>query len=73
MGDCDEIYFRDYLAAHPEVAKAYERLKLQLWKEYAFDRDGYTNAKTAFIAKYTAEAKAHMRLGEGPSQHAIEP
>ena len=29
-GDNDELYFRDYLNDHPEVAKEYETLKLRL-------------------------------------------
>ncbi len=56
-GDNDELYFRDYLNEHPLCAKAYEALKLDLWKKFEHDRDGYTGAKTAFIEKYTAEAK----------------
>ena len=57
FGDNDEIYFRDYLIAHPDVAKEYENLKLKLWKEFEHDRDGYTSAKGEFIAKYTEFAK----------------
>lgn len=56
--DHDELYFRDYLLEHPEVAKKYEAMKLKLWKEYELDRDGYTNAKAEFVNKYTQEAKA---------------
>ena len=56
-GDIDEIYFRDYLNARPDVAKEYEKLKLQLWKEYEHDRDAYTQAKTQFVNKYTRLAK----------------
>lgn len=56
-GDTDEIYFRDYLNAHPDIAREYERLKLRLWKEYEHDRDAYTNAKTEFVKKYTLIAK----------------
>ena len=56
-GDCDELYFRDYLLECPAVAKEYERLKLSLWKAYEHDRDGYTNAKTEFVKGYTQEAK----------------
>ena len=56
-GDCDEVYFRDYLKENPDIAKAYEGLKLGLWKEYEYNRDGYTNAKTEFIQKYTNLAK----------------
>ncbi len=56
-GDNDELYFRDYLAEHVEIAAEYEKLKLKLWKKYEHDRDAYTNAKTEFIVKYTQEAK----------------
>ena len=56
-GDNDEIYFRDYLNTHPEIAKEYETLKLGLWKKFEHDRDGYTEAKSEFIIKYTILAK----------------
>ena len=56
-GDNDELYFRDYLNEHPAVAKEYETLKLRLWKQYEHDRDAYTDAKTDFISKWTAEAR----------------
>lgn len=56
-GDNDELYFRDYLLADPEIAKAYEKLKLSLWKRYEHDRDGYTEAKTDFVRKYTQIAQ----------------
>lgn len=55
-GDNDEIYFRDYLKAHREAAKEYEQLKLRLWKKFEHDRDGYTNAKTELVKKYTLKA-----------------
>lgn len=57
LGDNDELYFRDYLNAYSNVAKEYERLKLSLWKKFEYDRDGYTNAKTDFIKKYTVKGK----------------
>ena len=56
-GDTDEIYFRDYLNAHPDIAKEYEELKLRLCKAYEHNRDAYTEAKTQFVTKYTALAK----------------
>ena len=56
-GDNDELYFRDYLNEHPQVAKDYESLKLELWKKFEHDRDAYTNAKTEFIRKWTTEAR----------------
>lgn len=38
--DIDELYFHDYLLEFPEIAKEYETLKLQLWKQYEYDREG---------------------------------
>lgn len=57
VGDNDEIYFRDYLIENGDIAKQYEKLKLQLWKEFEHDRDGYTDAKSDFIRKYTKIAR----------------
>lgn len=56
-GDNDELYFREYLINHPDVAKEYEKLKLDLWTKYEHNRDEYTNAKAEFVSKYTYEAK----------------
>lgn len=56
-GDNDELYFRDFLNEHPEVAREYEALKLALWKRYEHNRNAYTEAKTDFIASITACAK----------------
>ena len=56
-GDNDEIFFRDYLNTHPEIAKEYEALKLELWKKFEHNRDGYTDAKGEFVKRYTALAK----------------
>ena len=53
----NELYFRDYLMEHEEVAKEYGKLKLELIKRYEHDRDGYTNAKSDFILKYSERAK----------------
>lgn len=56
-GAKDEVYFRDYLRAHPKTAQSYEKLKLRLQREYTHDRDGYTEAKTAFIRAITKKAR----------------
>ena len=56
-GDNNELYFRDYLNEHPQIAKEYEQLKLDLWKQYEHDRDGYTEAKSDFVANWTLAAK----------------
>jgi|SRR5690554_1063114 len=56
-GDWDELYFRDYLISHPEVADEYGKLKLKLKEEYEHDRDGYTLAKSDFIKGVTKMAR----------------
>ena len=50
-------YFRDYLVDHTDVAEQYGNLKLCLLKEYKYNRDGYTEAKSEFIKRYTEQAK----------------
>ena len=57
-GDNDELYFRDYLNAHPHAAKDYEVLKLRLWKRFEHNRNAYTEAKTEFIRAVTTKARA---------------
>ncbi len=56
-GDNDELYFRDYLNDNPGAAKEYEQLKLKLRRQYERNRDGYTEAKTELVKKYTSAAK----------------
>ena len=55
-GDNDEIYFRDYLIDHPDIAKEYERLKLSLLPRFKHNRDAYTEAKTDFVSKISADS-----------------
>ena len=57
LGEQKEVIFRDYLNAHPEDARAYEALKLSLWKPFEHDRDGYTRAKTDFVEEILQRAK----------------
>lgn len=56
-GDNDELYFRDYLRDHPDAAREYERIKLELWHQYEHDRDGYTAAKGDYVRQCTEEAR----------------
>lgn len=56
-GDNDELYFRDYMNNNLVLAGEYEKLKISLWKKYEHNRDAYTNAKSAFVEKYTRCAK----------------
>lgn len=57
--DNDEIRFRDYLRLHPDEAKRYERLKLDLLQRYGSDRDAYTAGKSGFVARIIALAKGN--------------
>ncbi len=52
------ILFRDYLRAHPDVAKEYEALKRQLAAQFAFNRPAYQDAKTDFIKAVEVKARA---------------
>jgi GrpB-like predicted nucleotidyltransferase (UPF0157 family) len=56
-GDWGELYFRDYLISHPDIADEYARLKISLKEQYTYDRDGYTEAKGEFVKKYTDKAR----------------
>ena len=50
------IRFRDWLRAHPEDRDRYAMLKRSLATEHRDDRDGYTEAKSAFIASVIERA-----------------
>jgi len=56
-GDWAELYFRDYLIKHDEIADKYAESKKSLEKKYKHNRDAYTEAKSDFIKKLTKEAK----------------
>lgn len=60
--DWSELYFRDYLIEHPEVAREYAKLKMQLKERFEHNRDAYTDAKEEFIGKYSEIAK--LQYGE---------
>jgi GrpB-like predicted nucleotidyltransferase (UPF0157 family) len=48
-GEHKELIFRDILIKHPQVAREYEHLKIQLKAKFEFNRDAYTDGKSAFI------------------------
>ena len=48
-GDCDELYFRDYLNDNEQKAKEYENLKIELYNKHKPNRDLYTDGKREFI------------------------
>jgi GrpB-like predicted nucleotidyltransferase (UPF0157 family) len=62
----DRIAFRDYLRSQPEAAAEYAVLKRQLAARYAFDREAYTDGKSAFVATILERAwAARGRSGGG--------
>lgn len=48
-GDNAEIRFRDSLLRHPDIARQYETLKIELAARHRHDRDAYTAGKTDFV------------------------
>ena len=61
FGNWDELYFRDYLIARPDVADEYGKLKLKLLKDFKYKRDEYTEAKAEFVLKYSKMAKCEFK------------
>ena len=52
----DRLLFRDYLIAHPDIAREYASLKEKLSNAHQSDRVAYTKAKSDFIEKVTERA-----------------
>jgi GrpB-like predicted nucleotidyltransferase (UPF0157 family) len=50
------LAFRDYLIAHPEVARAYGRLKQRLAAAHPDDLEAYMDGKDPFIKEHEAKA-----------------
>lgn len=61
FGDWGELYFREYLTKHKDVAIKYGELKTELQKKYEHNRDAYTKAKTEFISAYTKTARDELK------------
>lgn len=45
----NQLKFRDYLISHPERAREYESLKINLASQFKHNRGSYVLSKTAFI------------------------
>ena len=65
-GNWDELYFRDYLLEHPDVAAEYSRLKEQILDDISEGRlermpngqpNGYSNAKFSFVKDISQRAR----------------
>jgi GrpB-like predicted nucleotidyltransferase (UPF0157 family) len=62
----NELLLRDWLIQHPQVARAYETLKIDLASRYGDDMPRYTQGKTTFLRAVVNEA----RLSQGlPAEH----
>lgn len=72
-GDWDELYFRDHLAAHPEVAREYERVKHAAAERFEHVRDAYTEAKSDFVRSVTAQARAELGGRHVPRRRTTAP
>jgi GrpB-like predicted nucleotidyltransferase (UPF0157 family) len=54
----DQIIFRDYLTQHPEIAKEYAELKMELAQRYPTDRQSYLDGKAPFIERVLQLARS---------------
>ncbi len=70
FGDWEELYFRDYLIAHPDVAVGYGKLKQSILRDIEngiIERmpngnpNGYSQAKVGFVKEITNIAKQELR------------
>lgn len=52
----DHLRFRDVLRRRPDLADEYARLKADLARKFRYDRAGYNNGKSAFIAAAISSA-----------------
>lgn len=68
QGDWDEIWFRDYLIAHPDIAREYGELKMRLKDLHEHNRDAYTHAKTGFIRQICESVHKEMKYLNDPGQ-----
>lgn len=61
-GDWDEIVFRDYLIKNKSVKAEYSRLKKILADKFKYNREKYTESKSAFIKKTTLIARKKNKI-----------
>ncbi|NIN67241.1 MAG: GrpB family protein, partial [Anaerolineae bacterium] len=53
----EHLLFRDFLRAHPLIARRYYELKKKMAVKYGSDRIGYTDSKTSFIESVISRAR----------------
>lgn len=76
-GDWSELYFRDYLLDHPDIADEYSKLKEQILKDISEGKiermpngqpNGYSNAKYKFVDGISKKAKEEYKNRYKPCQ-----
>ncbi len=68
------LLFRDHLRGHRDAAEAYAALKRRLAVEFAGDVDGYTRAKSPFVAKIVeTAARAAGTMVKAPGDQGAGP
>lgn len=77
LGNWDELYFRDLLIAHPEVAAEYGKLKQDILRDIEEGKiqrisngkpNGYSEAKLRFVEKYSKYAKQEFHNKYSPKR-----
>ena len=64
----DHVLFRDFLRAHPGVAREYGDVKRRLAAEHPNDRARYAEGKAEFVARVMEAARAGRAAEPGVSQ-----
>lgn len=62
----NELLLRDWLMQHPDIARKYETLKMELASTYGNDMPRYTDGKTSFLRNIVNEARLSRGL---PIEH----
>jgi GrpB-like predicted nucleotidyltransferase (UPF0157 family) len=58
------LAFRDHLRENESDAKAYAKLKRELAERFGTDRDGYSEAKTAFVEEVLRKVAAKLKRSQ---------
>jgi GrpB-like predicted nucleotidyltransferase (UPF0157 family) len=67
-GYADQVVFRDYLRAHPDVASAYAALKRALADQHRDNRGAYTDGKADFVRTVLDRARGpHVAPPRAPT------
>jgi GrpB-like predicted nucleotidyltransferase (UPF0157 family) len=58
----NELLLRDWLIQHPNIAHAYERLKMKLAAVHGDDMPRYTEGKSSFLRRAVNDARLNLGL-----------